>query len=79
MCKEVTIIPRKKIDDNQSEEKNIIKQVSFDEQSKMLCNVIVRATQELYVNQQKTQNEIEIYLKNDCQQLSTSELIQKVE
>jgi hypothetical protein len=63
MCKEATIIPREK---------------STDEQSKMLCNVIVRATYELHINQDKEQNEIEIFLKNDCQKLSNSELKEKV-
>jgi hypothetical protein len=63
MCQDATIITREK---------------SNDEQSKMLCNVIVRATHELHVTQQKNQNEIETFLKNDCQQLSTSELKQKV-
>jgi len=63
MCKEATIIPREK---------------STDEQSKMLCNVIVRATYELHINQDKEQNEIEIFLKKDCQKLSSSELQEKV-
>jgi hypothetical protein len=49
-----------------------------DEQSKMLCNVIVRATQELHINQHKAKDEIEIFLKNDCQQLKTSQLVEKV-
>jgi hypothetical protein len=62
MCQDATIITREK----------------SNEQSKMLCNVIVRATHELHVTQQKNQNEIEIFLKNDCQQLSTFELKQKV-
>jgi len=51
---------------------------NIDEQSKMLCNVIVRATQELHVNQGKDKNEIEIFLKNDCQQLQNSKLVEKV-
>ncbi len=63
MCKEATIIPREK---------------STDEQSKMLCNVIVRATYELHINQDKEQNEIEIFLKKDCQKLSSSVLQEKV-
>jgi len=52
--------------------------INIDEQSKMLCNVIVRATQELHVNQDKNKNEIEIFLKNDCQQLKNSKLVEKV-
>lgn len=63
MCKEATIIPREKV---------------TEEQSKMLCNVIVRATHELHVNQHKNQDEIESFLKDDCQQLSTFDLRQKV-
>ena len=44
----------------------------------MLCNVIVSATHELHVNQHKSQNEIQVFLKNDCQKLSTKQLVQKV-
>lgn len=49
-----------------------------NDQSKMLCNVIVRATEELYVNQQKSRIETEIFLKNDCEKLQTPQLIEKV-
>jgi len=49
-----------------------------DEESKMLCNVIVRATKELHVNQQKTRKEIQAFLKNDCKQLTNSQLVGKV-
>jgi hypothetical protein len=49
-----------------------------DEESKMLCNVIVRATKELHVNQQKTRKEIQTFLKNDCQELTNSQLVEKV-
>jgi len=55
-----------------------IEKTNIDEQSKMLCNVIVRATHELHVKQQKSKSEIEIFLKNDCQQLKTSQLVEKV-
>jgi hypothetical protein len=51
---------------------------SVDQQSKMLCNVIVRATHDLHVNQHKSRSEIQTFLKNDCQQLATPELVQKV-
>ncbi len=51
---------------------------STDEQSKILCNVIVRATHELHVHQQKEKNEIQNYLKSDCQKLETSQLVKKV-
>lgn len=53
-------------------------QIDSDDQSKMLCNVLVRATHELHVNQQKKKDEIEKFLKNDCQKLQTVELVQKV-
>lgn len=48
-----------------------------NEQSKMLCNVIVRATEELHTNQQKSQSDTEIFLKNDCQKLQTPQLVKK--
>jgi len=86
MCKEATIVVRVKAENNQSVQKKIlpmdaveVKETSVDQQSRMLCNVIVRATYELHVNQQKSQNEIQRFLKTDCQKLSSSELIQKVE
>ena len=49
-----------------------------DQQSKILCNVVVRATHELHANQRKSRNEIQIFLKKDCQKLSTPQLAQKV-
>lgn len=85
MCKEATLTTRVTIDAEEEEEKKIItfedeepKVVPIDEQSKMLCNVLVRATHELHVNQQKNRDEIQSFLKNDCQKLSTPELVQKV-
>ena len=63
MCKDATIIPRVK---------------PSEDQSKILCNVIVRATHELHVNQGKNEDEVETFLKNDCQQLPTANLQQKV-
>ncbi|CAF4753210.1 unnamed protein product, partial [Rotaria sp. Silwood2] len=72
MCKDATIIQRVLIDDGE------IKPVAFDEQSKILCNVIVRATHDLYMNHQKSQSDIQTFLKDDCEQLSTFELKQKV-
>ncbi len=63
MCKEATIVPREKV---------------TEEQSKMLCNAIVRTTHDLHVNQQQNLEQIESFLKNDCQQLSTTDLRQKV-
>ncbi len=82
MCKEATIITRVDIDNKKPEVEKIIdesKPIPIDDQSKMLCNVIVRATHELHINQHKNRNEIEIFLKNDCQKLTTPELIQKCE
>jgi hypothetical protein len=61
-----------------NENSELDEKTNIDEQSKMLCNVIVRATQELHVNQGKNKNEIEIFLKNDCQQLKNSKLVEKV-
>lgn len=53
-------------------------QIDGNDQSKMLCNVIVRATHELHAHQQKKKTEIEQFLKKDCQQLKTADLVQKV-
>lgn len=63
MCEDVTVTSR---------------DTKITEQSRMLCNSIVRATHDLYRNEQKSQSEIEEYLKNDCQQMTTDELKQKV-
>ncbi|CAF3652448.1 unnamed protein product [Adineta steineri] len=60
-------------------EKQLKEAVVSDEKSRMLCNIIVRATYDLHTNQQKTQHEIHTFLKDDCQKLSSSELIQKCE
>jgi hypothetical protein len=51
---------------------DFIKEV--DEESKMLCNVIVSTTHELHANQHKSQNEIQSFLKTDCQKLPTKQL-----
>lgn len=60
-----------------SETNENVEKTRIDDQSKMLCNVIVRATHELH-NQQKTRKEIQTFLKNDCQQLATTQLVEKV-
>lgn len=84
MCKDATIKTRVYINDKEDEEiittenKNELKQTLIDEESKMLCNVIVQATYELHVHQKKNRDDIQEYLKNDCQKLTTPELIQKV-
>lgn len=85
MCKEATIITRVKIEDPKPEEKKIIivendkeTQVPVDQQSKMLCNVIVRATHYLHNNERKNRDEIQLFLKSDCKKLSSSELVKKV-
>jgi hypothetical protein len=44
----------------------------------MLCNAIVQATYELHVNQKKNRDDIQVFLKNDCQKLGTTELVRKV-
>ncbi|CAF1319414.1 unnamed protein product [Adineta ricciae] len=74
MCKDATIVVRNQIAEPQSEEKDIS---SVDEQSHMLCNILVRATYELHVNQKKGTEEIKVFLKTDCQHLLTMELIEK--
>ena len=75
MCKDATIITRVKNVEKPPEETKI--QIN-NGQSKILCNVIVRATHDLYIKQDKNQNEIQIFLKNDCGQLSNSELSEQV-
>ena len=80
MCKEATVITRVDIDDKKiiNLDNDKTRQISIDEQSKMLCHVLVRTTHELHVNQHKSRNEIQTFLKNDCQKLSTNELTRKV-
>ena len=75
MCKDATVVVRNQIAEPQLEEKDIS---SVDEQDHMLCNILVRATYELHVNQKKDREEIEVFLKTDCQHLLTMELIEKV-
>ena len=53
-------------------------QMHTDVESQMLCNAIVRATKDLHINQEKSRSEIRTYLKNDCQHLTTSQLVLKV-
>ena len=62
----------------QNESEKIDENINDNDQSKILCNVIVQATHDLHVKQQKTKNEIELFLKKDCQQLKNSQLIKKV-
>ena len=85
MCKDATIRTRVTIESTQPPGKTVVehepeqsKGTPIDEDSKMLCNVLVRATYELHVNQKKTRNEIQTFLRNDCQNLATPELVQKV-
>ena len=85
MCKDATIRTRVTIENTQKDDKDVIEyepgrseETAIDEQSKMLCNVLVRATHDLHVNQKKTRDEIEDFLKNDCQKLATPELVRKV-
>jgi hypothetical protein len=85
MCKDATIRTRVTIENTQPKDQTVIqyepkqsKGTIIDEDSKMLCNVLVRATYELHVNQKKARNEIQDFLKNDCQKLTTPELVRKV-
>jgi len=55
----------------------VAQHMPIDEQSKMLCQVLVQATSELHFNQQKSRNEIQEFLKTDCQKLDSEELIHK--
>lgn len=55
----------------------VAKHMPIDEQSQMLCQVLVQATSELHFNQQKSRNEIQEFLKTDCQKLDSEELINK--
>lgn len=72
MCKEATVVTRVEIEEQPT------RQIPLDEQSKMLCNVLVRATYELQVNQKKSRDEIQDFLKDDCEKLSTNQLVEKV-
>lgn len=67
MCKDATIIPRSKP-----------VEISSEDQSKILCDVIVRATHDLHLIQKKNQNEIEVFLKKDCRKLTNLHLVEKV-
>lgn len=84
MCKDATIVTRvEAVDPSSTTEKSVVtvnhdQTILVDEQSKMLCNVIVRATHELHVSQKKNRIEIRDFLENDCQKLSTAELVEKV-
>ena len=83
MCKDATVVARVTIEDAPATDKNVIEtnhvqSKEVDEQSKMLCNVIVQATHELHVNAKKNRDEIQEFLKNDCQKLATAELVGKV-
>jgi EAL domain-containing protein (putative c-di-GMP-specific phosphodiesterase class I) len=50
----------------------------IDEQSKMLCHVLVRATHDLHVNQHKSRDEIQLFLNDDCRQLNDGQVVLKV-
>lgn len=62
----------------ESQAKEETKTLPADEQDKMLCNVIVQATHELTTVQQKTREEVQLFLLADCQKLSDPELVSKV-
>lgn len=48
------------------------------ERTRMLCTTVVRATYELYANQERSESEIQLFLRNDCQELQSAELIYEV-
>jgi hypothetical protein len=50
----------------------------MDDQERMLCNVIARATHDLHVYQSKSADEITTYLDTDCENLENEELIEQV-
>jgi len=58
---------------------NICTNENTDDDSKMLCNVLVRATQELHEKRQKSRDEIQDFLKNDCRTLKSTQLAAKCE
>ena len=83
MCKDATVVTRVSTEDTSKTVETAIavnhdEPKVIDEQSKMLCNVIVRATYELHVNGKKNRMEIREFLEKDCQKLSTTELVGKV-
>ncbi len=61
-------------DDDKSDESS----KSMDDQERMLCNVIARATHDLHVYQSKSADEITTYLDTDCENLENEELIEQV-
>lgn len=78
MCKDATILVR---DDQEPSVDQTIEDktsISFEDQSKILCNVIVRATHDLHVNEGKNQNDIQTFLRDDCQKLTTDAFRQEV-
>ena len=84
MCKEATIKTRvttvetKTDTEKPVDHHDVLETIPVDEESKMLCQVIVRATYELVNVQQKTRNEIQTFLNDDCQKLASPGLVQKV-
>lgn len=83
MCKDATIKTREtvskveKVPITNIEYKPAL-HVPIDEESKMMCHVIVRATHDLYVNQNQNRAEIQSFLFDDCQKMPNLQLIGKV-
>ena len=86
MCKDATIkvkaatveihdVAKPMVDHQENDE---VTNVPFDEESKMLCHVIVRATDELYTKQNRERVEVVKFLAADCQNLPNSQLVEKV-
>ena len=81
MCHEATIKARVTTAPEKEEpvdEHPVLETIPVDEESKMLCHVIVQATYELAIVQQKSRNEVQVFLNDDCQNLAKPELVQKV-
>ncbi|CAF3915477.1 unnamed protein product [Adineta steineri] len=74
LCHLMNICPSETFQSHENKE-----ETSADEQSRMLCNVIVRATHDLHVNQQKSRMEIQTFLKDDCQHLTNTQFTKKCE
>jgi hypothetical protein len=85
MCKEATITTEVKVTAMKNEDQSAItsydaplRPLPIDEQSKMLCHVLVRATHDLHVNQHKSRDEIQLFLNDDCRQLNDGQVVLKV-
>ncbi|CAF0857235.1 unnamed protein product, partial [Didymodactylos carnosus] len=83
MCKDSTIVTRTEIKEQLKvavivNDEDSIQEIksSLDEETKMLCPVLVRATADLF-NEGKQQKEIQMLNRDDCKKLQNIELVQK--